>query len=475
MISDDFIKYLSLIKFSKFEVNGYESELLKAYDKNIKNGEYVDKPFADLIVLLPKVEANYGRAEFCREAELLFEKLSLTYTDRVFFVVLFGFSIYRDSSKNIVNGLKVGFQKYINSLVSSCKVYIVFPLTKIMASSESIEEIKLNKFKIGRLEADKLKALIKNETGSDYFDIFLRDTGIKEEKLSHLLAFSKEIFDMKIIDFSKLVASKLIQYDTGIHLNEFYFDALSSKLFIDFWEEFEQEQIVTVACGLSFFDPTYFKSLSLGNGIQIAIYHKINKLKAGWVVPMISGINSITSISQTGVSDINKKSEKIFSALKQESNFSSLLNHFLNFLAKGNYELSKDRFSEAVLYYWIALDTILNNTEEAKSKMLLNRVSALLWYSEQTSHKSFFYKIGQSYSVRSKYVHAGEHASEMDAIFLRRVCQSVLNVLLNVHTRAADNEEITYISWIESIDELMYLGMNNSYVSSDLLEKTGVL
>jgi hypothetical protein len=475
MISDDFVKFLSQIKFSILEEMDNEFELLKSYSKNRKNGIYEDKPFSKLKIIFPKGELGcYSKKEFCAEGDGIFNKLNLNFSNKLFFISLFGFSYYKEIPKNMINGLKSGFLKYINSITSSSKIYLVYPLTTLIFN-EDPEDVKLKSFKIGKFEVDKFKDLIRKETGSDYYDIFVKETNLPEAKLSNMLSFSREISEIKIIDFSKLINIKAANLETIKHINEFYFDALSVELFKIFWMDFEKEQVVSLASGLTFLDPVFFRGLSLGDGIQVSVYHKINKEKKGWVVPIIPTTDSLTLLSQFDVKCLNKKSEKIFKALDIDSNFINILKQLVNFLAKGNYELDNFRYSEAVLNYWVGLDTILNNSDGADSNPLQNRVTSLLWYREQSSHKSVFFKIKQSYNKRSKYVHAGELANISDAVYLRKICQTILEILINVHTKYSNYKEYTYESWIAAIDELANLGRHTSDVPPDLLLKIGIV
>ncbi len=222
-------------------------------------------------------------------------------------------------------------------------------------------------------------------------------------------------------------------------------------------------------------DPMRFKYSQMDQGVQITIYYKINNDNRGWVIPWQNYINKINFNFQFDLDETSKLNSRLYQSLKLSSDFSGILNQLVNFLSKGNFELGEQKFSEAVLNYWVGFDTILNNTEEANSNPLKNRVSALLWYSERSSHKSFYFKINESYNRRSKYVHAGESASESDAIFLRRACQSILDILINVHNRAAKEKDLTYDSWISHIDELANLGRNTTDVPAELLIKIGII
>lgn len=474
MPSPEFYNYLSKIKFSNSVNPTDDYEEIKAHDVASDDGVIVNPVYSHVKIIFPLGSDDYGKKEFVEEGLAFLSENKLLSSPKIFYSILVGFEFYKKHPSNAIKNNQSKFLGFISQLKKKCKVYQVYVFKKIRNTSENFV-LNLDSFQIGKFDYFKVKTLIEKETQSDYHIRFLKDFNLNEEDAGGMFSFARREKELYIIDFYFLYENKIIDYQTLLALNDLYFEAYTVKELEGFWNDFEEEQKVSVAYGAPYLDPMRFKYSQLDQGIQITIYYRINNDYRGWVIPWHNYINKVNFNFQFDLDETSKLNSRLYQSLKFTSDFSGILNQLVNFLSKGNYELGEQKFSEAVLNYWVGLDTILNNTEEGNSNPLKNRVSALLWYSERSSHKSVYFKINESYTRRSKYVHAGDPASESDAIFLRRACQSILDILIKVHKRVAKKKDLTYDSWISDIDELANLGRNTADVPTELLFKIGII
>jgi hypothetical protein len=475
MLSKNFLEFLFKIKFSNSPNPNDDFEEIKAHDIASDDGVIINPGYAQVKIIFPLGTDDYGKKEFVDEGLLFLEENKLMASLKIFYTILLGFEFYKIHPSNAIKFNQVKFLNYINQLKKKCKLSQFYVLKNIRKISNELVSIKLDSFEMGRFDYKKMKNLIQMETESDYHIRFLKEFKVSESEADVFFAFSRENRDIFFIDFYLLFKNKYVDYDTFLGLNDLYFEATTIKTLEKFWGDFEQEQKVSVSYGAPFFDPLRFKFSQLDQGVQISIYHKLNGERRGWVVPFQNFLARIDFNFQYELDETNRLTSRLYLSLKSTSCFTGILNQLINFLSKGNFELGEQKFSEAILNYWVALDTILNNTEEGNSNLLKNRVSALLWYSERSTHKSVYFKISESYTKRSKYVHAGEPAEEADAVFLRRVCQTILGILINVHNESAKVKAYTYEEWIDAIDELADLGRNTADVPTDLLRKIGII
>lgn len=473
MLSPDFFNYLKKINFANSINPTDDYEEIKAHDVASDDGVIVNPLYSNVKIIFPLGSDDYGKKDFVEEGLAFLSENQLLSSPKIFYSILVGFEFYKKHPSNAIKNNQSKFLGFVSRLKKKCKVYQVYVLKKIRNTSENFV-LNLDSFQIGKFDYFKVKTLIEKETQSDYHIRFLKAFNVNEEEANGMFSFSRIEKELNIIDFFFLFENKIIDYDTLLALNDLYFEAYTVNALDAFWNDFEEEQKVSVSYGAPYLDPMRFKYSQLDQGVQITIYYKINNDKRGWVIPWQNYINRIDFNFQFDLDETNELTTRLYQSLKSTSDFSGILKQLVNFLSKGNFELGEQKFSEALLNYWVALDTILNNTEEGNSNVLKNRVSALIWYSERSSHKSVYFKINESYTKRSKYVHAGESVTESDAIFLRKSCQSILDILINVHDRATKKKHLTYDSWIIGVDELANLGRNTTDVPTELLIKIGI-
>lgn len=473
-LSKNFFDFLNKIKFSNSANPGDDFEEIKSHDIAGDNGRIVQPVYANVKIIFPLGTDDYTKRDFVEEGLKFLEENMLLSSPKIFYSILVGFDFYKRHPSNAIKNIQSKFIGFFNQLKKKCYVS-QFYIFKQIQNSNSIPPFYLDSYVIGTLNYSKFYALIEDETASDFHHRLSRDFGVKPENQLHLFNFEKQGQQIFVIDFVYLVLNKIVDKNTFNALNNLFFEAYSIELTRKFWLQFDEEQKVSVACGVPYFNPERFRFSQLDQGVMVSVFFKINNEKRGWVIPMENSLTRLDLRFQFGIEHTHEITKKIYSGLKFDSDFSGILNQLVNFLSKGNFELGEQKFSEALLNYWVALDTILNNTEEGNSNSLKNRVAALLWYSDKSSHKSMYYKVSESYTKRSKYVHAGESASESDAVFLRKSCQSILDILINVHNRAQIDEKLTYSLWIDQIDELANIGRNNPDDSRDLLVKIGII
>lgn len=474
MTAQEFNEYLSKVIFSATVNPEDDYEEIKAHDVASDDGVIVNPVYSNVKIIFPLGSDDYGKEAFIEEGLAFLCENKLLSSPKILYSILVGFEFYKKHPSNAIKNSQSKFLGFISQLKKKCKVsqfYVLKQFKKVSIDSSII----LDSFELGLFDYPQMKTLIEKETGSDYHVRFLKDFEDNEVEASNLFSFTRKTFELFTMDFFNLHYNKIIDYQIFLALNDLYFEAYTIKILEEFWRIFEEEQKVSVAYGSPYFDPMKFKFSQLDRGVQITVYHRINNESKGWVIPFRNFVNRVDFNFQFELDQTNKLISKLYQSLKSTSDFSGILNQLINFLSKGNFELGEQKFSEAILNYWVGLDTILNNTDEANSLMLKNRVSALLWYSENSSHNSFFFKIQKSYIKRSKYVHAGELASETDAIFLRSACQTILDVLIRIHTKASKNKDLTYDSWILNFDELIHAGRNSTNAPHELLQKIGII
>lgn len=473
MLSEHFYNYLSKIKFSYEDQHGYDSELVRVVIGYMDINEKVNIPHMNIKILLPNDDINIDKYIFLKEAKAYIESFDLDYSHKLFFSILYAFNYFKNKPHIDVLKIKQRFNRFITLTIKKCAIYQSFPMKYRV--QDSFLDIKLNSFKIGKFNYSDFKNLLQKETASDFAERLVNEYNLNPENLFDLLSIERYLEKVPVLDFYQLFTNGFIDKEIFYILNDYYFEALSDLLFQNFWDEFIEEQNVTKAYGLTYYDPYLFRDLGLGNGIQISTYYKIDNQKRGWVIPIQFNIQNIKYNSQLPVNELNIKSKLLYDSLEIESEFSPVLIQLINFLAKGNKELQDQKFSEAILNYWVALDTILNNSDEANSNSLKNRVSALICYLKKMNHRSAYFKVSQSYTQRSKYVHAGEILSESDAVILRDITQTILEILIRIHTKSSKNELITYDQWISDIDLLAVLGRNTTEIPTEFLQKIGII
>lgn len=101
-------------------------------------------------------------------------------------------------------------------------------------------------------------------------------------------------------------------------------------------------------------------------------------------------------------------------------------------ISNGNRLLFKIEINEAFLNFWIALDTVLNESDDkkAESNRLKNRIAALTFQKAGLTLGKQYFKLKELNDLRSALVHQGTHVNREDALDIEGLTADVLDILL---------------------------------------------
>lgn len=364
---------------------------------------------------------------------------------------------------------------FTNSMFSSCQMHLEFP-TKVNASS-TVEAIHLKNYDIGKFDIWTLKSKIKENTISDYWDRYIKHNPNNEKVFSENLSFRRLEEKIVIINSGKLWFSKYYTELNEKFIFDLYFSALTEQWFKIFWKELDDQLIESAAMGGAYYSPKLFQELSGIDGVQLGLYTYIDGNKNnGWVTPFVNRIFEISFDSQLKIPLLNDKLKKYYEKLNLPlSDFSQLIKVMIHFIGNSTKLLQEDRVEESFINLWIALDTILNNDSDAKSNQLKNRVAALSWHKYVTNQSDQYDLISALYKRRSAYIHSGTPIERKDALSLNDIAQTVLEVLLNIHTYSNKVNSISYREWLRKVDLIIDLSYSGAELSEDLFESAGII
>lgn len=470
------INYLKQIELGKTSKSGYLTKsqeiILSAFDESKRT---FIRPHSAIKLSFPEEVQGYTYEDFLVDFEKMLKSKGHLSSEAIILSLTTLFLYLREKSGYTDRA----WIEFTQKMFTSCRLHMEYPM--LIGTHDLEVNLQLMDYNIGKFDIDTFRDTIQKQTKSDYYDRFIRGNSLNEDILRDSMSFRR--IDEKITvfylnAFTKQFMSKL----TEVHnLYDLYFEALSKEYFDNFWNEFDRQLMDSVAFGGVYYNPLYFRTLGIGEGTQICIYTNIGKktdfAENSWVLPLVSRITEFHFDSQTRIPVLNEKLRTFYDTIEnQDSDFYNLIELMIKYVAKGIIELYENKNGEALLDFWIGLDTILNDdNQEARSNLLKNRVSALTWYAFKKNHSSQYFLINELYSMRSQYVHSGIEPKREKVLQLRDVAQTILEILIRMHKNNQEYEDLTLENWYLDIDNLAIAGRNNPNVENELLENLGII
>lgn len=441
-------------------VIGYFDEYGKEYFRDFK-----------FQISFPENIDNYTYDDFKESFNRVLDSLGHLSSEHIILALTHIFITIRNKSISTERA----WNDFSKTMFTTCNMHLEFP-TKINASN-TLETIHLKNYDIGKFDISTIKSKIKENTISDYWDRYIKYNPVNEKLFSENLSFRRIEEKIVIINSGKLFFSKYYVEHNEKYIFDLYFNALTEQWFKVFWKELDDQLIESASMGGAYYSPKLFLELSGVEGIQLGVYTYIgNNKKNGWVTPFVNKILEIQFDSQLKIPLLNEKLKTLYEKLALPlSDFSQLIKVLIHFIGNGTKLLQEDRIEESFINLWIALDTVLNNDSEAKSNQLKNRVAALTRNQYNTDHSKQYDFINKFYKRRSAYIHSGVLIPREDAISLNNIAQTILEVMLNMHTLSSKEKSITYNDWIKNVDIIIDLSYKGSEIGKDLMISTGII
>lgn len=363
----------------------------------------------------------------------------------------------------------------LESFLTTSELLIEFPLKGIFSEGSTITRLPF--VDIGPLDHERLKSKIKNNTKSDFWELFIQDVGLKDEHLKSIISFNQSHESIIVLNIVKLIVEKMIQPDQVNLLCDLYFESYSQEMERYFWMDFDKSMEVSLAYGGAYYDRRIFKEFNVGKGIMIFVFTKIAASDInGWVIPLIPQMISLEIAAKTEPNSLNKYIESYTESMqKGQSGYSHLIEILVKGISDGTKMLYEQNYGNALMHYWITLDTILNPSERTESNNLKNRVASLISYKFNRSHIDQYYRMKELYELRNKFVHSGNAPAPRLVEELRDICLHVLEVMLRMHENDIKFEEMGIDFWLADLDKISDLGHNRSKPDRDLLMNAGII
>jgi hypothetical protein len=283
---------------------------------------------------------------------------------------------------------------------------------------------------------------------SDYFDLY-------KSSIIAAPSITQHPYNVKIINWHSFLAKKyfLIQDDIKTAVLN-YFEALSKLLFEDFWAQFNEQQNLHIACGLTVIGDNVFKNLRFSQSIVVFNRIFVKEQEAGYVVPVqFAGLNMTIGIELGD--EIKNFYEKVKTEFHfntfQENEIHSSLKTFIRFVAKGARFIEEQRHDEGFLHYVIALDLLFGDKGES-TKSVGNRCAVLTFGKMKGNFKEQKSLVDDIYSTRSKYVHAGKTINYTLVDSVKQICKLICLSLLKIQTNERFKHEGGFENWKRKLD-----------------------
>ena len=465
ILMDNFIKYLEEIKIAASPQPGFFSLSTNPPFTNVDEKQITAPKGAPLFVLFP-VTDTYSSENFLADLKEQLVARGHLYSDHIAANILVFYQMLRLTELRMNS--KQLWMHTMATCWTSCEVHQVYPMH--LEVDANFQPIRLKTIEICRFDSARLKKEIEDNTKSD----FHKRNWLDLEDNKALLSFRRQTISFQLFNYERLIR-KFGLADVERVLAS-YFDALAFELGKQFWNDFEQEQEISVAMGAAFYDPKIYKDYGLGSGVLVTVFSRVKNKLGGWVVPIKTYVESLSYSSQLAGDKVSELVSFYNESCDELTGFSYVLGLLVKGVAGANKALFDNKVDEAFLSFWITLDTILNDDDlEARSNLLKNRIAALIWYPKGTKHTAEYFRISELYTKRSAYVHAGESITRSEAIEMQNICQIIYNIVLTMHVRAINVRNVSLAQWYESIDELASVGRLPTRISKELLNEVGLI
>ncbi len=468
------IEYLSKIEPGTKEKPGYflkTPELVRGYVDHYGRKYTKDAPS----LLFPVIIDSYTYDDFLSDFESFLIRINHLSSEHIIISLMPYFLLLKRKPGWTV---EKAWRQFTKEYFCKGKLHMEFPMN---LRYDLDDTLNLRDYNIGKFDFETLKRKIKNNTRSDYWERFLAQHSLSENNIKNFFSIRRIENSISVFDATTLFDNFPSKLDYIQHANDFYFQALAYEHFNKFWSDFEEQLYISLAYGGVFYNKEYFLKFGVGDGTQIAVFTHIGQKKSlpknGWVIPTKSFLEGMHFDSRTPIPEINKRLAHFYKVTKEKnSEFFQLIEILTKFMANGSKLLFENKLGEAFLNFWIGLDAILNDdNNRAQSNLLKNRIAALTSMHYNKMHKSQYFTIKELYDIRSAYVHAGQKVERERVSEIHKICEIILDVLLNMHVNNLNYEDITLKSWYEDINTLVEKGHSKELPDNELLENTGII
>ena len=325
-------------------------------------------------------------------------------------------------------------------------------------------ELNLDKFKIGKINNEKISYRCSKIRSKDYKS--------HEEQLFNKYAIERDDFYTKVIEWkSATIKHKYIDVKMLSFLIFEYFAYMAEYLFKEFWILLKEEQQLIFALGSCHLGDSYLQKLN--NSMEISIFMNIGKSK--WGTSNFSTQIKSTSfdVHDKTVHEVKKKID--FYQLNKNKNkeLYNMLMNYTKFVASAKQNISDGNLNDGFIHFFIALELLLGQ-RNLNASAFINRASALTHLSFKRSFQEQVKIIEALYNKRSRYVHEGVQILESDSEMLWSICEEVLLCLLRMFKRDLENQFTFIDKWHIDIDYYISAMRADKEIAKEEIESIGI-
>lgn len=144
------------------------------------------------------------------------------------------------------------------------------------------------------------------------------------------------------------------------------------------------------------------------------------------------------------------------------------INKFLEFSAKAQRHISRNRINEGFLHFIIAIDLLFGDKENTTNS-ITTKVAICVFQSLNMSFTKATKVIGNLYNIRSNYVHNGDEIKEEELAELERINKIIFEVLLRNNTKTWNIE-----NWLKKLKILISTEQAALEVTPDQYKDVGI-
>lgn len=332
--------------------------------------------------------------------------------------------------------------------------YIIYPIPNHYKYN-----LRTEKFQVSTFEHLKFRRYCE-KFGNKFFDEY-------GEQLTNKLSIKKDYETITVLDLPRISELGFFSDNQLNNAFQLYFEELQAYYIIQFKFEFSESQNLMTFYHRDFIDISEWSTYSPWN-ITIFLNMGTSK-KMGWIIPRIERTLLNFQESDKRYEELKKSlSDNFGKSIIKDMAEKKTINKFLEFSAKAQRHISRNRINEGFLHFIIAIDLLFGDKENTTNS-ITTKVAICVFQSLNMSFTKATKVIGNLYNIRSNYVHNGDEIKEEELAELERINKIIFEVLLRNNTKTWNIE-----NWLKKLKILISIEQAALEVTPDQYKDVGI-